>query len=345
MINHRERRDRIIEAVVIRFLESGEPVSSAYVTGMCNLGLSSATIRNFMKDLEDDGFLTHPYTSAGRLPTVKCYRYYVKHLMPGVDPSDEELLDAKRLVESVFRENDADIFMSHIAKVLSEVTDLIGVAMSPSFEKGTFDRLEIVNLGGSRFFVIISLNNGIVKTINLTVDRVIPRMKVEETARVLTGRLHGLTVNEIKKSIEDRLKGFTGGDRSLFDVILDNRNQIFDFAENDNLHIAGLSRLLSHFNYAPADYTLRLADMFEHKSKIAQSLDLIDLDCNDVSIHIGESVLLDSAPALTIVSAGFTYDDAHGAIAVIGPTRVHYPRLSAIVKYTAQITAHYFSKS
>ena len=70
MINHQKRHDRIIEAVVTRFLESGEPVSSAYVTGLCNLGLSSATIRNIMKDLEADGFLTHPHTSAGRLPTV-----------------------------------------------------------------------------------------------------------------------------------------------------------------------------------------------------------------------------------------------------------------------------------
>ncbi|MBN1295022.1 MAG: heat-inducible transcription repressor HrcA [Candidatus Latescibacteria bacterium] len=345
MINQQERRDIIIEAVVSSFLETGEPVSSAHVAEMSYLGLSSATIRNIMKELEKEGYLAHPHTSAGRIPTVECYRYYVKHLMHGVDPSDVELQDAKRLLESVMREKDAEIFMSHIAKALSEVTDLIGVVMSPSFESGIFDRLEIVAMGGSRYLVIISLNNGIVKTINLTVDRVLPRTRVDETARLLSGRLHGLTVAEIKRSIGERLKGLSGGDRSLFDVILDNRNEIFNFTGDNNLHVAGLSRLLAHSESVPIDYTLKLVDLFEHKSKIAHSLNLMSIDDIDVKIHIGGSGVWGSAPELTMVSAGFRLDDAKGAVAVIGPTRIHYPKLSAIIKYTAQITGLFFSNN
>ena len=159
--------------------------------------------------------------------------------MPGIELSNAELQNTRRLIENAMREKDAEIFMSHIAKALSEVTDLIGVAMSPSFENGIFDRLEIITMGGSRYLVIISLNNGIVKTINLTVDRVLPRTKVDETGRLLSGRLHGLTVAEIKRSIGERINGLSGGDRSLFDVILDNRNEIFNFTGENNLHVAG----------------------------------------------------------------------------------------------------------
>ncbi len=344
MFDHNERRERIIENVVTTFLKTAEPVSSAYVARTCGLGLSPATIRNIMKELEEDGFLTQPHTSAGRLPTVKCYRYYVKCIMPGINPSDSDLRDVKCLVENVLRENDADMFMNHIAMVLSEVTDLIGVAMSPSFERGIFERLEIVSLESSSFLVIISLKNGPVKTINLRINRVIPRIKIDETARLLTSRLYGLTVAEIKKTIGSRLNGVTGGDRYLFDVILDRCEDIFSFTDDNCLHIAGLSRLLIHPEFAPFDHALKLVDLFEHKSEIAKVLDVAVHDDSDVNIHIGGSGLWGSSPALSLVSAVYRLENASGAVAVIGPTRVHYPRLTAIVKFTAQVAADFFSK-
>ncbi|HDY88802.1 MAG TPA: hypothetical protein ENH82_11915, partial [bacterium] len=237
----RERRDTIIDVIVSTFLETGEPISSGYVTDKCCLGLSPATIRNIMKELEEEGLLTQPHISSGRIPTVKCYRYYVNRLMPHIDLTGKEFQTIKKLIESVIRENDADVFVNHIASVLSEVTDLIGVSMSPLFECGTFDRLEIVNIGGSRYLLVISLKDGLVKTINLTVDKVIQRTKIEETARLLTNRLHGLTVSEIKRTIGKRIKGISGGDRKLFDVILNERELIFNFSVGNDIHVAGLS--------------------------------------------------------------------------------------------------------
>ena len=227
---NRERRDTIIDVIVSTFCETGEPVSSGYIADNCFLGISPATIRNIMKELEEEGLLTQPHTSAGRIPTVKCYRYYVKHLMPHINLSGKEFQTIKKLIENVIRENDADVFMNHIASVLSEVTNLIGVTMSPLFECGIFDRLEIINIGGSRYLLVISLNGGLVKTINLTVNKVIPRAKIEETGRLLTNRLHGLTVSEVKRTIGKRIKGISGGDRKLFDVILNERELIFNFS-------------------------------------------------------------------------------------------------------------------
>ena len=95
----------------------------------------------------------------------------------------------------------------------------------------------------------------------------------------------------------------------------------------------------------PIDYTLKLVDLFEHKSEIAHSLNLITVDDINVQIHIGGSGVWGSSPELTMVSAGFCSDNAKGAVAVIGPTRIHYPKLSAIIKYTAQITGLFFSKN
>jgi len=338
-----ERRNRIIESVVSAFLETGEPVNSGYVAIDSRLGVSSATIRNTMKDLESEGFLYKPHTSAGRIPTVKCYQYYVKHLMPHINLAEDDLQAIKRLVKNVIKENDADIFMNHIASVISEVTHLIGITMSPLFERGIFERLEIMNIGGSRYLLVISLKSGLVKTINFTVNQVIPRIKIEETARLLTNRLYGLTVFEIKKSIGNRIKGISGGERKLFDIILNKREQIFNLSEDKGIHIAGLSRLLLYPDFTPVKCSQKLADLFENKYEIANLLKQTMLEDEDVNINIGGSGLLRSNPPLSLVSAIYHLSDTPGVVAAIGPTRIHYPKLLAIMKYTASVTSHFFS--
>lgn len=345
MKDEKKRRGRIIEAVVNRFLENAEPVSSAYVCDHCGLGLCPATIRSIMKDLEEEGFLIKPHTSAGRVPTVKCYRYYVRYLMPHIDLDVTDLTAVQHIREYMLLEHDADMFMNHLASALSEITDLIGVVMSPLFERAIFDRLEIVPLAATtRYIIIVSLKSGIVKTINITVDQLIPRWKVEETARLLTSRLSGLTVGEIKNSIGRRLQGVSGGDRNLLDVILTRSDLIFGFSEDRGVHVAGLSRLLSHIDFAGTmDYSLRLADLFENKLEIAEAIRNSVPNREDVSIHIGGRVPWGPYPPLSLVSAVYRSGNSEGAIAVIGPARVHYPRLYAIVKYAASVTSHYFS--
>jgi heat-inducible transcriptional repressor len=345
MRNRKERRERIIETIVSAFIRTAKPVGSAYLAESCDLGMSPATIRGIMKELEDEGFLKKPHTSAGRLPTIKCYRYFVSRIMPELNPSEIDIGEAKRLIEDALRDRDADIFMDHVARVLSEATDLIGVAMSPSFDQGIFDRLDIVGLGGSTFLVVISLANGIVRTINLTVGRVIPKVKVEETARLLTGRLHGLTVADIKRTIGGRLNGVRGGDRSLFDIILDRRDDIFDFTGDRLVHVAGLSRLLVQPEFALSGSSLGLVELYERKGDIIRMLGSMEYPENGVSIAIGVSDFLDTTPPLSLVSAFYRLESAAGAVAVIGPTRIDYPRMTAIVRYTAGIASSFFSAS
>ncbi|MFC1650018.1 heat-inducible transcriptional repressor HrcA [Candidatus Latescibacterota bacterium] len=338
-----ERRDRIIDVVVSAFLETGEPVSSGYVAANCGIKVSSPTIRNSMKELEEEGFFAKPHTSAGRIPTVKCYRYYVKHLMKDMNLEEDDFQYISRLVKKVIIENDADFFMDHIASVISEVTDLIGVAMTPLFERAIFDRLEIMNLGGSKYLLVISLRSGLVKTINLTVNHIITRAKVDETARILTNRLSGLSVSEIKRTIGKRIKGVSGGNRNLFDMIIDNQEQIFNLHEEKDIHVAGMSRFLSHHEMEQSEYSLKIVDLVEQKLEIADVLKQTVMYDEDVNINIGGDGLWGSNPPLSLISAIYHSSDTPGVVAVIGPTRIHYPKLRAIMKYTASITSGFFS--
>ena len=342
-VNRTERRDRVIETVVTSFLDTGKPVNSSFVSEESGLGLKPASIRSIMKELEDDGFLEQPHTSAGRVPTVKCYRYYVGHLMTEVGLREEDVAVLKTVIGSGADETDTEIFLRHMASVLSELTDLVGVVMSPSVERSVFDRLEMVNLGGSSVLLVLSLSSGVVNTIRITLDRIVTIRAIEETARLLNKRLHGLTVAEIKNTIGARLKHAPDGDRKLVEVILRNSDRIFSLAGDRSVHVAGLSRALSRPEFSAIDHSLKLVSLFEEKSEIGQALSLSLVEASDVSINIGGRGPWGSAPPLSLVSAMYLTGGSEGAVGVIGPARVHYPRLKAIVRYAATYTSHFFS--
>jgi heat-inducible transcriptional repressor len=338
-----ERRDTIIYAIVSGYLETGEPVGSGYVAKSCGLGISSATIRNVMKELEDNGFITQPHVSAGRIPTLKCYRYYVSHLMPFPVLEETERYKIRALVEKSLREKDVDLFMGHLAEVLSETTDLIGVTIAPYFEKCVFEKIEIVNLASSRYMIIISLGSGIVKTINITLDRVIPRAEIEETARILTGMLHGLMVSEVKAAIGKRIESIRGANRPIFDVILDSTSRLLGFYQDRDIHVAGLSRILSMPDFAKTEYSMKLAGLFEHKKEIADAVARAAAEEDDFRINIGMGGVLDYEPSLSMISAKYRTGENHGVVAVLGPTRIQYPKLMAILRYTAEVASGFFS--
>ena len=165
----------------------------------------------------------------------------------------------------------------------------------------------------------------------------------EETARLLTNRLHGMTVSEIKKSFGKHIKGIRGGDRNLFDVILNKWERIFSMFEINDIHVAGLSRLLSHPDFTRSEDSLRLVDLFENKYEIADALKHTMMSEENASINIGDNSLLGSNPPLSLVSALYHSSSTSGVVAVIGPTRIYYPKLLAIVKYTASITSRFFT--
>ena len=180
-------------------------------------------------------------------------------------------------------------------------------------------------------------------TIRITLDHIIPRGKIEETSRLLTERLSGLSVSEIKRSIVARLENSNYGDRRLVEVILKRCDSIFSFDNDRALHVAGLSRALAMPDFAPYDHSLTLVNLFEEKQEITDALKTVFKENGDYSIHIGGRGLWGSDPPLSLVSAVYHMGTTEGAIGVIGPARIHYPRLTALVRYAAAYTSQMFT--
>jgi heat-inducible transcriptional repressor len=340
--NIKERFDRVIEEVISSYVATGCPVSSEYIAANSGLGLKPASIRLIMKDLERRGYLAKPHTSAGRIPTLRGYRYYVNFLMPVMDLSPGEKTAIKNLEEKILSEAEADQFILKMAGILSEVTHLVGVALAPSFEKEFFERIEMIPIGGTRLMVVISLKCGFVETIHLTLDKLITKTRAEQTSRFITERLYGMTISDIKRSIGKRLERGYKGDGNLLEVILANSNRIFSFPQRETIHFSGVSKMLTIPDLDNSYKPLEIIDIFEKKSEIAEVLRNYIGAGTDMVIRIGEGEPW-TEPPLSLVGAPWRYGDSTGFIGVVGPTRVCYPHISAIVKYAANLTTSHYS--
>src|SRR3954464_5663664 len=203
-----ERELRVLEAVVQTYIETAEPAGSQTIARRFGLGVSPATIRNIMSELEDRGYLFHPHTSAGRIPTDRAYRMYVDAIMRLSPPSSEEqhtlrseLGGMRSAVEEVLR---------RAAQVLGVLTQELGVAVAPALDHMVMERLELVQVTSDRLLLVFNLRSGVVRTLFVEVPGMLPPASVHRVASILNERLAGLTLKEIRATLPERLRDVSG---------------------------------------------------------------------------------------------------------------------------------------
>ena len=198
------RQLHVLEAVIQTYIETAEPAGSRTIAQRFGLGVSPATVRNIMSELEDKGLLYHPHTSAGRIPTDLAYRVYVDSLMHLAPPSDE----ARQTLQDELpgSRNAMDQLLRRTAQVLGVLTQELGVAVAPAFEHIVLERLELVQVSSERILMVLTLRSGAVRTVFVEVRGAIAKQALDRVAQVLNERLAGLTVEEIRSSLADRLR-------------------------------------------------------------------------------------------------------------------------------------------
>src|SRR5213596_3452864 len=201
-LNDRERQ--VLEAVIQTYVETAEPAGSRTISKKFGHTLSAATIRNTMSDLEEKGYLYHPHTSAGRIPTDFAYRVYVNSLMrpPAVAPAEAqhlrgELEGQRAAVETI---------LSRAAQVLGVLTNELGVAVTPTIDEAVLDRLDLLQVSNERLLMVLALRSGAVRTIFVEVPAALAPEAVQKVTVVLNERLAGLTLKEIRATLADRLR-------------------------------------------------------------------------------------------------------------------------------------------
>src|SRR5256885_5038385 len=244
-LNERERR--VLEAVIQTYVETAQPAGSRSLAHRFGLGVSPATIRNPMVDLEEKGYLYHPHASAGRVPTDVAYRVYVDSLIPVRPPGATE---RQRLTAQIATGGSAvEAILRRAAQSLGVITQELGIALGPTLENATLDRVELIKLSSERLLVALTLSAGAVRTIFVDVRGEIADAAIAEVTRVLNERLAGLTMRQIRSSLGDRLRdvGPTREASDLLNVFIEEGEQLFDSAleSDDSVLLLGQASVLA----------------------------------------------------------------------------------------------------
>lgn len=333
-----ERQRNILSLVVEHFIDTAGPVGSRSLTRQHNISLSPASVRNTMADLEDMGYLDHPYTSAGRVPTELGYRTFVDELMntPELSSAERQVLKTQlaRLV------SDTDELLRESTKLLSKLTNLLGVALSPSLSSGVLERLDIVPLSGSRLMFVLSVRGGLVKTVVLGFEADLQRSEIDRIVSILNERLAGLTLREIRDSHERRVRDVE--DRTgLVDLVSDEATLIFSEPKEGRLRIGGTQNILSQPEFQQPDEVRQFIEVIEDEDRVVEILEeLFESDPDAVgqaSVRIGSQMHREDMDAYSIVTSPYRLGDTVGRLGVIGPTRMDYARAVALVENMADV--------
>ena len=336
-LNERERR--VLEAVIQTYVETAQPAGSRNLAHKFGLGVSPATIRNTMSDLEEKGYLFHPHASAGRVPTDVAYRVYVDSLIPLRPP---DAIEREQLSAQIGTGGSAvEAILRRAAQSLGVITQELGIALGPRLDNAILERVELIRLSSERLLVALTLSAGPVRTIFVDVQGEIADAAIAEVTRVLNERLGGLTLRQIRSSLGDRLRdiGPTREASHLLNVFIEEGDQLFDSAlepEDDTVLLGQASVLAEQPEFASIDNMRKLVALTETREKLGELLRRRS-ETGGVSITIGNEHSDPRLASFTVVTASYHAGPLTGVIGVIGPTRMPYDKVISLVTHTSEL--------
>lgn len=334
MIDLTERESLILESLIQQFVVTASPIGSRFLSKKIRTKLSPATIRNVLTDLDEKGLIAQPHTSAGRIPTDMGYRVFVNNLMRRISLSQPERDVIQKRLSSL--SPDQDLILNRASRALSEVSKQLGVVLAPRFDQGVFSRLDIIHLSEKKLLVVISIKSGLVRTVTIELKADIKVEDLEDTARILNDRLHGLTLAEIRNSIGKRMDDPPEGDVGLINLFIESVDPLFQLEDVENVHFDGVHHVVGQPEFSNLGKAKQMLELVEDKRSLIVHV-LNDFGIEDsLSIIIGtennETLMKD----LSLVSATYHVGSVTGVLGIIGPTRMQYARMVALVDYMAQ---------
>ena len=334
-----ERQSQILRLVVERYVDDGRPVGSRELATRADIDWSSSTVRAELASLEDEGFLTHPHTSAGRVPTDSGYRYYVGKLLqtqerlPAPASAELSLSRMRREVDAAIRET---------TTTLSQVTDLVALVTAPPLHTATIHRVEVLQLQPRVAMVVVIASNGGVTKRVFTFDREVDSGLVEWAGENLNERLAGLGLGA--RMVANRLRDEALGPTEL-GFLAEISSAFTDLAESaeDTLYVDGAARLLSEEHFSDLPHADDLMRALERRVNVLRALRSA-LDERSVFVWIGDENPAPELRSVSVVGAnyGLGYRNL-GAVGIIGPVRMDYATAIASVRGAAGELSRFFA--
>lgn len=323
-----ERKLKILQAIISDYIATGEPVGSRTIAKKYDLGISPATIRNEMADLEDMGLLEQPHTSAGRVPSSKGYRLYVDRIMQYERLSrDEERRIKSQLVES--HRTEIDSLIHEVSSLLSELTNLTCLVNTPSINRSCINSIQLMKVAEDTILCVIVLEGGIIKNKLVKIKDDIPDMTIlSKISIILTQTLKNLSVDEINLEVITNIKMYLESYSYVFDAILPALYEILKKDVSDDIIMEGATNIFNYPEYNDIDKAKQMLEFLHNKENLNSLMD----SANGITIKIGDENFIPEAKECAVISANYAIGGRDlGTIALIGPRRINYSKVLSIM--------------
>lgn len=331
--NLSDREKKVLACLITHYVTSADPVGSRVIANKFRLGISSATIRNTMQDLEEMGLVLQPHTSAGRIPTDAGYRLFVDMLLGEEDLTETEKRAIQETISAQF--GGIDSVLDQTSRVLAQLSSQLGITITPHIEDSVLSRIELIHMSEGKILVVLAFSSGLARTILLEIEASISLPELNAMSRVLNEKLSGLSLGKIRKSVQQRLAG-TGGNPRLLRLFLDDDSEVWRSDSGTRLHVGGAENLIMQPEFSNKEKLTEIIRLINSPQGLIENLRSGDLKDSGIVITIGAENKSREIQSCSVVSATYNAGQTRGTIGVIGPTRMPYGKLTSLIKYAAQ---------
>lgn len=337
-----EERDRkVLQAVIDSYIQTGAPVGSGFIYEKFNIGVSPATIRNIMAELEELGLLTHPHTSAGRVPTDKGYRYYIDSLIS--IERDREEISSQLQQPPGLQADDLDELMEEVSQLLARLSHYTGIVVAPAEPEARYKHIEFVRLTGRQVLIIFVTTSGAVQNKLIELDESVSQQELNAFAAYLDQELEQWALSDIRQRLLDRMKEERAAFLKLMDETYRASIEVRE-REKEKVYIGGASQILENPEFADMEKLRAVFKTLEDKYKLLKLLDRT-VAAEGIKVFIGsENPFFEMQGCSLVVGNYKAGGHVIGTLGVIGPTRMQYRQVIQVVDYTSRLLSKLLSE-
>lgn len=336
-----ERAASLLRLLVREYVRTGRPVGSRRLSKLHPDGLSSATIRNEVADLEEMGYVSQPHPSAGRLPTTRGYRFYVDSMSGTQQISGREMEKIRKSLEA---ETDPDALMDKTSKLLSSLSNNVGFVLRPPISMTALKHIEFIKISKQRILVILVAQTGFVQHRIIDLDERLEQADLDQAGHYLVDHFEGRTLMEIRSE----LIRLMSQDKALYDhllkqaIVLGTASLIEDTAGSDSdsaVYLGGTSQLIRKSELSDVERMMTLFQTFEEKGRLVKLVShCVQTDHPGPTVTIGLESHLPAMHDFTLISSPYIYHQGStGSLGIIGPNRMEYDKVISLVDYVAKL--------
>jgi len=338
-MNLSDRQFKILEAIITDYIETAEPIGSRTIAKKSGLGISSATIRNEMSDLEEMGFISQPHTSSGRIPSSRGYRLFVDTMMQSRQLSDHDAMFLQRMIiDNIYH---VEFMMQETAKALSLLTRYPAIVSEPYLKKTKIKHVQLVPLDEKSLLLVLVTDTKAVKNQIINLQAAPGYETLTQLSFHLNQHLTGLTIKEINRGLIDKMLGIFGNAAHILMPILGAISDMIQAEDDVRVFTSGVKNILAFPEFSDIRKAEAIFHALEDRASLFEILGQDSLE--GISIVIGEENNIDLLKTCSLIKANYTIDNqSTGCIALIGPMRMNYAQavsvLSGILQNMQSVT-------